>query len=158
LIRLIPGAKDTDYIRKFLARTEIVQKIRNGVQYLDGKIDRLLSLKQPTWGSISWATLEGTPPTRAKIHLLLPGSFQKSQHPMPNPAGQTFSAPLDLIWLNAYGLSIKIGDLVREVATFITQFQEIISEQVRDLPHAPAEIDVFAEVSFNPDSAQASKA
>jgi hypothetical protein len=77
---------------------------------------------------------------------------------MPNPAGQTFSAPLDLIWLNAYGLSIKIGDLVREVATFITQFQEIISEQVRDLPHAPAEIYVFAEVSFNPDSAQASKA
>ena len=146
LVKLMPKAMEVDYVQAFLSQTEVAQKMRNAVQHLPGRLDKLLSLQQPTWGTVSWITLEEGCPTRGLIHLLIPGSLQRGRFPMPNPVGESLQVPLDLIILNAHGYSARIVDLVQTVAAFISRFQETLSEQGGELPHAAAELYLRTEV------------
>jgi hypothetical protein len=154
LVTLMPGAMEADYVQEFLSQTKVALLMRNAVQHIHGRLEKLLSLKQPTWGTVSWVTLEAEDLTKGKIHLLLPGSLQRGEFPMPNPSGESFRALLDLITLKAHGYSIRIIDLVGAVAVFIRRFQENLSKQVRDLPHAAAEVYIRMEFEFDPDNIQ----
>jgi hypothetical protein len=148
LIIKIPKSSEVDYVKSFLSRTEVVREMRNVVQHIHGRLEKLVKFKQPTWGTIGWVTLNESPTTSGKIHLLVPASFLEGEHRLINPSGETFRARLDLITLNAHGLSIRILDLVEEVATFISIFQEELAKQFKDIPHSGAELYFCAEFEF----------
>jgi hypothetical protein len=156
LVRLLVRlrANEPDYVKEFISQTEVAWKMRDGVQHMGKKLDKLLSLKRPPWGTVSWVTLEEGYPTRGLIHLLIPGSFQRGRYPVPNPAGESFRAFQGLITLKAYGFSVRIVDLVQAVAVFITRFQTMLSKQFQDFPHAAAEVYIRMEFEFGPDSTQ----
>jgi hypothetical protein len=146
---------EADYVQEFVAQTETAKLMRDAVQHIHQRLDKLLSLKQPTWGTVGWVTLEAEDLTKGNMHLLVPGSLQgDGKYPMPNPAGGCYRALLDLVTLEAHGYSIRIIDLVGAVAVFIRRFQENLSKRFRDLPHAAAEVYIRTEFEFDPDDIQ----
>ena len=141
LITLLPDSDKADYVQTFLDKTEKIKKLRNSIQHLHARFDKLLSLKQSTWGTLSWITLDSMSPISGRIHTLVAGSIlQQYKYPIPNPVGENFRAPLDVVVLNAHGFSIRIVDLYDDVATFITVFQKVLVEQFKGLPHPGCEM------------------
>src|SRR6185503_13959056 len=57
----IPDGEEADYVREFREQTEQIRKLRNDVQHLYARVDKLASDQQPTWGTIAWVTVDQLP-------------------------------------------------------------------------------------------------
>ena len=148
LTTLVPKRERASYITQFLDSTKPVHRLRNVVQHLHSRIDSLLKQRQPAWGTLSWVTTTDDPPTKARIHMLLPGSIQSGEHAFPNLSGEAFHARLDLITLNAHSISVSLSVLFREMCVFVGAFQKSLPTQVKDFPRAASELYTVAFIEL----------
>ena len=141
----VPGGEKADYVREFRENTDVVHKLRNDVQHLMERVDKIASNDDPAWGTIAWVTVDALPMTEGQIHLLLPGSMRAGIFPFPNPSGEIFQGLLELVTLHAHGTSLRLLDVMRHVATFIGKFRAALDAQFKDQPRAGGDMYIYAK-------------
>ncbi len=140
LLLLIPGAKESPEVQVFQDRSKSIRVLRNSIQHLHARFDKLVSEKLPTWGCITWVTLSPEDSTRGATHMIAAGSLRGTSYAMENPAGKPIQQSLDLISLHAHGLSIPFSDLREALSSLLSFLERTLSLQFKDLPHAAADL------------------
>jgi len=98
--------------RGFLAATADVLKLRDGVQHLDERVVTLAEENRPAWGSLSWVAKLNPGDSVAHVHTLVAGTIFDSEHRLINPLGEVIHPPVDLITLDAFGLSVSLSNVI----------------------------------------------
>ncbi len=146
LTLLVPGAKKHPAVRAFLGATEPIRALRDNVQHIQSRVDRLVSQQLPTWGVISWVTLHDRDPVLIRSHVIVAGSVSPGSHRLENPAGQRLRPPMDLVKLTAHGLTVDLGEALRSVAGLVTILENQLSRQFGNLPHAASDVYVAVDI------------
>jgi hypothetical protein len=153
LMKGLPGSHRADATAEFMAATERVYALRNAVQHLHGRLDKIAADQIPTWGTITWLSVMGSPPL-FKMHLLVPGATFQGEHATDNPAGLSIRAPLDHVKLRAHGTVVTITDLPLAVRRLITFLESQIARQFKDLPESGSDTYIEAEFALDADEDQ----
>ena len=149
LTERLPGANRGDVTAAFMAATARVYTLRNAVQHLHGRLDKIAADKLPTWGTITWLSAMGSPP-RFRMHVLVPGAMFQGEHALENPTGLAIRAPLDHVRLRAHGAIVTITDLPLAVRRLISFLEGQITYQFKDVPTSGS--DTYIEVEVVPDA------
>jgi hypothetical protein len=144
-----PLMAEKEYCRGFVQNLHPVKGMRNNVQHLDGRIDIMVSKKQPVWGSLSWAVVTDNPPTKARLHTLVAGSFRPGEHEMVDIGGRIFLMPLDAITLTAGGESLELSDLMVATADFTALAEAELSQLIQPGEPYSRDLHLMTEVTFN---------
>lgn len=149
LCRTAPLLAEKPYCRSLVQKMQKVKALRNNVQHLDGRIDTIVSKKQPVWGALSWAVTCENPPKGAQLHTLVAGSFRPGEHELLDIGGRNFAMPIDVITLNADGESLDLSDLMLATAEFAALTESDLGLIIPpDVPYG-RDLHIMAEISFN---------
>ena len=139
LLRLFPESRDIVEIQTFLDDTEPIKLLRDRVQHLQARFDKLVSQKQPTWGWITWITFETLESVQS--HALVAGSLKGLKGlRAENPAGKLITPPIDLITLNAHGLSVALVNVINQVANLVALIEESLTPQFEEYDRTGADL------------------
>jgi hypothetical protein len=142
-IKLLPGRETIRDIDEFFKSAQYVRLLRNSVQHLHARFDRLVSAKQGTWGSISWVSFSGSNKPIPIINMIGTGSMQGGlEYKMVNPAVKELSSPIGLITLNAHGYSIEIDILLQALSKAISAIEAALAGQFSGLTTSVADVYV----------------
>jgi hypothetical protein len=149
LCKTVPMLAEKPYCRGIVQKLHKVKQLRNNVQHLDGRIDKIVSKKQPVWGALSWAVIHESPPLKAELHTLIAGTFRQGEHELPEIGGRKFAMPVDVITLNADGESLDLSDLILAITEFSALAESDLEQIIPpDVPYG-RDLHIIAEVSFN---------
>ena len=144
-----PLIAEAEYCRGFVQNLHPVKGMRNNVQHLDGRIDIMVRKKQPVWGSLSWAVVTDNPPTKARLHTLVAGSFRPGEHEMVDIGGRSFLMPVDAITLTAGGESLELSELMVATADFTALAEADLSQLIQPGEPYTRDLHLMTEVTFN---------
>ncbi len=144
-----PLIAEKEYCRGFVQSLYTVKGMRNNVQHLDGRIDNMVRTKQPVWGSLSWAVVIDNPPTKARLHTLVAGSFRPGEHEMVEIGGRNFLLPLDAITLTAGGESLELSEMMVAAAGFSTLAEADLNQLIQPGESYTRDLHFITEVTFN---------
>ncbi|WP_296509549.1 hypothetical protein [Rhodoferax sp.] len=144
-----PLIAGNEYCRGFVQSLYPVKGMRNNVQHLDGRIDNMVRTKQPVWGSLSWAVVTDHPPTKARLHTLVAGSFRPGEHEMVDIGGRSFLMPVDAITLTAGGESLELSGLMVSTADFTALAEADLSQLIEPGEPYTRDLHLMTEVTFN---------
>lgn len=144
-----PLIAETEYCRGFVQNLHQVKGMRNNVQHLDGRIDIMVRKKQPVWGSLSWAVVTDNPPTKARLHTLVAGSFRPGEHEMVDIGGRSFLMPVDAITLTAGGESLELSELMVATADFTALAEADLSQLIQPGEPYTRDLHLMTEITFN---------
>jgi hypothetical protein len=146
LLLSIPGAKDALPVQHFIQKTEDVYRLRNRVQHLHGRLDKLAADKLPTWGIITWVTVADPASFTGHVHAIVAGSVFDTEHVMENPVGSTIRVPLDLVKLRAHGEVVALTSIPAILQELVSFLEGQLRRQFNDVPVAAS--DVYLRLEF----------
>ncbi len=129
LLRAIPKAEHSNDVQDFLASTEDVYRLRNCVQHLHGRLDKLAADNLPAWGVITWVTLKDPSKEILILHTLLAGSVFDGSLPVENPIGQPLRVPIDLVRLHAHGEVVTLTALPEILHKIVISLEKQLEKQ-----------------------------
>lgn len=144
-----PLISEKEYCRGFVQNLHLVKGMRNNVQHLDSRIDKMVRMKQPVWGTLSWAVVTDNPPTKARLHTLVAGSFRPGEHEMLEIGGRSFLMPVDAITLTAGGETLELSDLMAATASFSALAESDLNQLIPPGEQYNRDLHLMAEVTFN---------
>lgn len=144
-----PLIAENEYCRGFVQSVHSVKGMRNNVQHLDGRIDNMVRKKQPVWGALSWAVVTDNPPTKARLHTLVAGSFRPGEHEMVEIGGRNFEMPVDAITLTASGESLEISELMVATEDFSAMVESDLNQLIQPGDLYSRDLHLMTEVTFN---------
>lgn len=128
LLKLFPDSSSSELVAEFLSASESIRDLRNSVQHLHARFDKLVKDRLPTWGWITWVTM--TEESHCHVHALVPGSLDRlSGLGIENPGGKEVTAPIDLISLKAHGYVVSLSALHNEVRALVQNLEIILRDQ-----------------------------
>lgn len=132
-------------MQSFLEAMDPVRVLRNSVQHLEARFDKLVKLREPTWGVITWLTVEEEHPFRAKLHMVVAGAIRNGEFPVDNPLGRSIQPPIDLVRLRAHGHTVLLTETLAAISELAAFLESKLSRQFKGKVCASA--DVYAEVT-----------
>lgn len=156
LVALLPVPKDaaTMKIKQFLASTEVVRELRNSVQHITKRIDRLVAKSQPAWGSISWISIESPDRPKYFIHAVAAGTLYGGHEvPMTNPTEKRLRGHhVDGVWImditfHAHEKEVPLTYVVAEVEGLVRLLESSLAQQFTPAQAAGGDLYVSAEFS-----------
>lgn len=158
LLERARGLKQTPELKSELRALRQVEGLRHHYEHMEREILAAADHQKPLWGTLSWVWWERGADT-FKSFTMLPGSPRDGlTGSILNPAGKQFTHPLDLVTLDAAGVSIDLSGLWRRVQ-HIAHLLDIAFRQAvpADAAGGGADIVFTAEmrvVETPPESAQ----
>lgn len=107
-----------DFCTKYAESVSPVVKLRNAVQHLHARFDKLVADKEPVWGVLSWMICVGNPPSRFSLCAFAPGALRTGDVQMTDIPKRQFRQPVDAITLTADKTPISLSDLMLQTAEF----------------------------------------
>jgi hypothetical protein len=137
LVPKLRGLKHGPAVRSLLKAVEPVEPFRHLVQHLDREIGRLLTDRQPIWGSLSWAYVESADAKTIRIGLLMPGAARAPlELPMVNTAGRQIEIPIGLVTLAAGGKTLSLSEVAYAVSRFGVRLERAAKAAFSEFPDA----------------------
>ncbi len=131
LATMLPGSKELLSVQNLLTATGDVRELRNRVQHLNARIDRLVSQKESVWGSLSWVLLDvGAEPIGVAQHIIVSGTVRKHFAKLPSPSGLTYYSQLDRITLRAHDLEVQLHEVMDAIAVYLIELERIVGPQL----------------------------
>ena len=137
LVKSIEGYQYSPAISDFLVHNESGRNLRNHVQHLNSNLDRLVKLKQPIMGWITWVACLDAEKDRIYSRMISAGSLANGKMEIQNPVGKVIQPPVDLIRLHADRHSVDLSELVDRVSA-VSHFLE--SKLATTVEHTPAHV------------------
>lgn len=82
LLNCLTELHDQEPIKQFREKAKIgkIKRMRNHIQHLDERFDKLVELRRPTWGTLTWIRFEKDflKSREFEHHTLTAGSFQST--------------------------------------------------------------------------------
>jgi hypothetical protein len=145
LVPKLPGLKHGPAYTSLLKSVAPVEPFRHVVQHLNKETGRLLSDRQPIWGSLSWTYLESPHAEMARIGLLMPGAARAPiELPLVDMRGKRIEIPIGLVTLAAAGKTVCLSDIVSAVRRFAARLERAAAAAFAALPDS-----LGAEASFD---------
>lgn len=151
------------YVKTLQEAVSGVGHLRNGVQHVLGRVERLVSRRETPWGTISWAELRDATPVEAWTYTMIPGALQTTERRrLPSVGGKTLYHRTDLVTLTSDVHSVCLSDAFRAVETYALGLQEDLAKQFGAAPTVgsdmviQARLDVDVPVPRKPEPASAS--
>lgn len=148
LCKAVPLLAEKGYCRSLVQALHAVKGLRNNVQHLDGRIDTIISKKQPVWGALSWAIITDNPPITAKLHTLVAGSFRPGEHELPYVGNRQFLLPIDAITLKAGGDALVLSDLMLATTEFAALAESDLAQVIPPNEPYGRDLHIIADISF----------
>jgi hypothetical protein len=147
LLSMLPRAESSPEVQAFLSATDEARSLRDNIQHLYGRADRVASLRSPAWGVITWVYVVTEVPPLVESHVLVSGMIHDSRHELENPIGKAIVPPLDLVRLKTEEYSIYQKTTLRHVETIVRYLETIIGEQSAGIPDTGS--DLHAKMTFD---------
>jgi len=128
--------------------TEVFKKARDFAQHLSERLDRLVKLRKPAWGSLSWATIRSTDPFLGTTHHLYSGTITESSHYLPDIAGRQFTGPIDWIYLHVEDLNLCLTEGMKVVQQCADMVENDLRTQLGSMQAAGADVYTRVEIEF----------
>lgn len=149
LVSGLPGMKrNWPSLQILLRRTEKVEALRNIVQHLRREIEKLVSLREPVWGTLGWVSFADDP-TRGRSCVIVAGSLFDAEYPVVNPVGKQMVGESGFVTLNAGGVEICLSEVVEEIAKFTARLEQFVSEQFTPSDASGADALLRLEFAFH---------
>lgn len=147
LLLAFPGGQEAKFVKWYLEQTDGIRRPRDGVQHLEGRLDRLVAKKEQAWGTLTWVTVESRDPLLLRTHALGAGTVQaKQEYPMENPLGKALRSKIDLVTLHAHEQEVDLVEAFRTVKELVDEVERQLVKQVSDLPGTMVDIYASAEI------------
>lgn len=129
LVRALPRAKEADPVQEFLRETEVVKDLRDSVQHLNARVERLVTKKQHAWGSIAWLAPESARASKGRTDAIAAGTLFAGQTvPHINPVGKAPAPPVDHITFHAHEQQIVLREVVASVKRIVVFLEDVLSQ------------------------------
>ncbi len=150
LVRLLPKADQAMAIQEFLGRTDVIRRLRDSVQHLHARFEKLVKLREPTWGVITWVTVVRVEPFLGKLHMIVAGSISSGQHALDNPLGCPVRVPIDFVRLSAHRETVLLTETLDSIRSLIAFLEANIAPQFTGQSNTGA--DIYVEVKLEGNS------
>lgn len=135
------------YVKVLRDAASNVVVLRNAVQHVTGRIERLASRKETPWGTISWFELRGKELTEGWVYTMVPGNLQVSEHrTLPSVGGKTIHHQVDLLTLTSDGQAFCLSGAFRAVEVFALGLQEEMAKQFGAAPTVGSDMVIEARL------------
>jgi hypothetical protein len=135
LVPTLRGLKQGPAVTSLLKSLGPTEPFRHVVQHLDQQIPQLLADRQPVWGSLSWAYMDGAEAKTIRVGLLMPGAARAPMElPVVNPLGRRIEIPIGLVTLSAAGETVCLSDIVSAVWRFAGRLERSVAAAFASLP------------------------
>ncbi|MDM0065298.1 hypothetical protein [Variovorax sp. J31P207] len=138
------------YVKVLRDAASNVVVLRNAVQHVTGRIERLVSRRETPWGTISWLELRGTDPIEGWTYTMVPGTLQVSERrSLPSVGGKTVRHQFDLLTLTSDGHSFCLSEAFQAVEVFALGLQESLTKQFGGAPTVGSDMVIEARLDAN---------
>lgn len=135
----------------FFAVLNGVEAIRNEVQHLDEKIEKLASSGLPVWGYITW-TYSEYDPIQAKPFIqkcvLRPGPVVTEAMALKNHVITKLELPVDYVELHAHGQTINLSQIRRFVESPVRFLERLLAARFGDRGKGGADVLIIADIEY----------
>lgn len=140
---------NSGYCREYAEVTKDVVLLRNSVQHMHSKLEKLVADKESAWGVLSWIVCTENPPSKAEKHSFSAGTMRANDVLLPEFPERPFYPPVDGISLRAAKTTISLSDLMLVTGQLAAAFDEDLKKAFpRDAPHI-RDAHAVAHISFN---------
>ena len=130
---------DSNYIQGFIDSFTVIRVLRNGIQHVNGRIEKLVKNNSSVWGSLSWVAIDKNEPNSGKVHVIIDGPIiNNSSFPAVNPIEKDISYPISQIQLTAYEESVNISDIHEALRSLYNNMEEMLKPQFEGQPKSGA--------------------
>lgn len=116
-------------VQKLLNELSAVRNARDNVQHIYVKYQGFAKEKSPTWGSITWITVDKMQPLEFRSHTLTAGTVFDTELPVENPGGKMIRTDREVnrISLIAHDEVIDISQLFHSIRKFTHLFENSLN-------------------------------
>lgn len=136
--------RKSDEIKDFLIRTEDASLLRNRINHLKGRSERLANKNQTTWGEIRWAMVDES--RSITTHLISAGAVIEGTKNLENPLDKEVSTGVNLISLDAHGKTIYFNDYIDKTRVIAKKLEQMISKYSEDVSCSPSDTHFSLEI------------
>jgi len=146
------GHRDFKNLRNaFFAELGGVEAVRNEVQHLDEKIDKLAASGEPVWGYVTWIYVEYAAVQKKPIFqkcALRPGPPVPGAMAIKNHQMTAVYLPVDYVELHAHGQTINLSKIRRAVESPTRFLEKHLAARFGDRGKGGADVLMIADVEF----------
>jgi hypothetical protein len=135
----------------FFAELSGVEAVRNEVQHLDEKIDKLASSGEPVWGYVTWIYIEYDAFKKKPLFqkcALRPGPPVPGAMALKNHSMTAVYLPVDYVELHAHGQSINLSKVRRAVEPPVRFLEKHLAARFGNSGQGGADVLLIADVEY----------